>query len=49
MATNKFFKSLLFALTIAINLFSFCAFKSHQHIQFLHNKIIQIHVQQMEN
>jgi hypothetical protein len=48
MATNKFFKSLLFALTIAINSFGF-VFKNHQHIQFLHNKIIQIHVQQMEN
>jgi len=48
MATNKFFKSLLFTLTIAVNLFGFLL-KIHQHIQFLHNKITRILVQQMVN
>jgi apocytochrome f len=40
MATNKFFKSLLFALTIAITSFGF-VFKSHQHIQFCTTKLFE--------
>ena len=48
MATNKFFKSLLFTLTIAISLFGFCI-ENSEHILYLLNKVIQIHVQQMEN
>jgi hypothetical protein len=47
MATNKFFKSLLFALTIAITSFGFCVQESSAY-PVLHNKIIRIHVQ-MEN
>jgi hypothetical protein len=46
MATNKFFKSLLFALTIAITSFGSSVI-SHTY-PVLHNKIIRIHAA-MEN
>ena len=48
MATNKFFKSLLFTLTIAVSLFGFCIENSLAYPVFA-QQVTQTHVLQMEN
>ena len=48
MATNKFFKSLLFTLTIAVSVFGLSVENSVAY-PVLHNKVIQTHVQQTVN
>jgi len=40
MATNKFFKSLLFALTIAVNLFGFCVQDSSAYPVFAQQSLV---------